>query len=107
AAREAERPRQTLSLAANRLQREVVVFHRDVVLELVERETRAAAAAQIEHLQLARGPDALDVLDVRVHQPPDGLVLDDVFDAGERVVVLADPDDGSRVLRRLRFLWLR
>ena len=85
----------------DRLQREVFVLHRHVVLELVERQPRPAAAAHVGHLELPRGPDALDVLDVGIGQPAHDLVLDEVLDPGERVVVLAHPDDRPRVLRRL------
>src|SRR5712671_290864 len=96
-----------VSLPPNRLQREVVPVHRQVVLQLVERQACPASAPQVGHLELARAPDALDVLDVRVDEPPNSLILDEVLDAGEYVVVLANPDDRSRVLRRLRLLRLR
>src|SRR3954463_2347061 len=81
------------SRPADRLQREIFLFHRHVVLELVEGQPRPAAAPEIGHLELAGGPDALNVLDVAVVQSPHRLVLDEVLDPRERVVVLADPDD--------------
>ena len=54
------------SLSPDCLQREVFFLHRDVVFELVERESRAAAAFEVGHLHLPRRPDALHVADVRV-----------------------------------------
>src|SRR5262249_4143191 len=83
------------------LQREVLVLQRDVVFQLVERELRAAAAAEVGHLELARGPDAPNVPDVGIVQAANGLVLDVVLDARERVVVFPHPHDRARVLRRL------
>src|SRR5215510_11812239 len=56
-------------LPADGLQREVVVFERQVVFDLVEGEARDAAALQVGHRQLARRPDALDIGDARVVQP--------------------------------------
>src|SRR5262249_56541896 len=92
----------TALLSPDGLQREVFVFERDVVFELVEGQLRAAAAAEVGHLELARGPDALNVPDVGVVQAPHRLILDVVLETRERVVVLAHPHDGSRVLRRFR-----
>src|SRR5438034_25887 len=62
-------------LPPDRLQREIVILERHVVFELVERQTRPARAAQIGHLELTRGPDALHVLKVRVDQAADELIL--------------------------------
>src|SRR5207244_10846596 len=65
------------SLASDRLQREVVLLHRRVVLQLLERQARAAAAAQVGHFQLPGRPDALDGLNVRILQPANNLALED------------------------------
>src|SRR6266508_3679938 len=50
-------------LVPDRLQGEVVFFHGPVVLDLLQRQPRTAAATQFGHFELPRRPDALDVLD--------------------------------------------
>src|SRR5439155_23626640 len=85
-------------LPPDRLQREVFVLQRHVVLQLVERQTRAAVAAQIRHLHLPRGPDSLDPLKIAVRQTPDDAMLEVVLDARHGIGVLADPENRSRVL---------
>src|SRR5438128_2303404 len=89
---------------ANGLQREVLILERNVVGEPVERQTRTASSSQVGHFHLPRRPDALHVLDIGVIQPPDDLILHVVLEPGERVVVIANPYDRLRVLRRLRLL---
>ena len=95
------RTAEALSLPPDRLQREVLVLQRHVVLQLVERQPRAAAARRsvISSCRAVQMPCTFWMS--RVVQPADQPVLDVVLDPRERVVVLADPDDRSRVLRRL------
>src|SRR5581483_10585397 len=72
--------RQPVLLAADGLQCELVILHRDVVLQLVEREARAAAAPEVRHLEDPRGPDALHGREVQIVQPAHDLILDVVLD---------------------------
>src|SRR5439155_2530654 len=89
------------SLTPDRLEREVFLFHRLVVLQFVEDEPRPAVAAEVVHLELRGRPDALHLLEVGVIQATDDLILDVVLDARESVVVLPQPPDRPRVLGRL------
>src|SRR5438876_770637 len=58
----------TALLAADRLQREVFILERHVVLQFLQRQPCPAASAEIDHLELPGAPDALNVLDVGVVQ---------------------------------------
>ena len=55
---------------------------------------------QIGHLELSRRPDALDVLDRGIRQPLDDFVLHEIIEPREHIVVLSDPGDRARVVRR-------
>src|SRR4051812_46017846 len=61
--------------AAQGLNREILIFHRNVVLQLFEFQNGAAAALQIFHLDGVRRPETLDVADIRVFRPADQLRL--------------------------------
>ena len=51
-------------LAPQGLHGEIVILHRDVVFQLFHAQDGAAVAAEIGHLQAARSPDALDIVNV-------------------------------------------
>src|SRR5262245_3606422 len=72
---------------------EIVVLQGYVVLQLVERQSRAAPAHNVGNLDLLRSPDSLHVLDAGVVQPAYDGILDVILDARGRIVVLADPED--------------
>src|SRR5262249_28786247 len=91
----------------DRLQGEVVVFHGRVVLDLQQREPRAAAPPRFSHLELPRGPNTLDILDIGIRESAYNIVLDETVDPRRRVVVLADPHNRARVLGPLGLFWRR
>src|SRR5687768_16961737 len=84
-----------------RLQREVFVFQRNVVLELLERENRAALAPQVGHLQASPRPNALHLNEIAVLQTPHDLGFDVTLDLREGMVIFPDPHDRFGVLRNL------
>jgi hypothetical protein len=86
------------------LEREVLVLHRHVVLQLLEREARPATRPEVGHLEPSGRPDALHVGHVSVVQPTDRLVLDEVVEAGKGIGALSHPDNGSGVLGRFALL---
>src|ERR1700737_4595162 len=98
-------PRRTNTCASQRvwqrLDCEVFLSQRDVVLQLVYRENRSAVSAEVGHFKAAGGPDAQYLREIAVLQPPDEIRLDEIFNLRKRVGVFPNPHSGPRVLRDL------
>src|SRR5439155_20335241 len=87
--------------ATQRLKCKCVVFHRRVVLELLDLKNGAAVALQIVHVDLMSRPDALVIPNFRIVSAAHQLILVVVFDLRKGVIVFANPQVGMRVLRDL------
>ena len=95
------------SFSPQRLQREVGVFHRNVVLKFLDLQDRMTLSLQVVHVDLVGCPDALIIPDIGVMRPPDQFFSAVVFDLNEGVIVLSHPQVRITVLRDFGLFWRR
>src|SRR5687767_9823911 len=84
---------------SERLHGEIGLLERDVVLDLLEHEPRTAAAVQVVHDHFVRGPDPLYRLNFRRLQPANQLFPRIRLDLDGDVIILADPENLTGILR--------
>src|SRR6185369_11637233 len=77
--------------AAERLQCEIFVFHRRVVLQLVDLQDSVAVSFQVMHVDVMRSPNTLIISNVGVMRAPNQSRLVVILDLCQRVIVFADP----------------
>src|ERR1039458_8606348 len=98
---------QQLLPTPQRLQRKALFLHRNVVLEFLQLQHRAAPAICVQHFHGAPYPNTILLLNIAVANPPHQLVLSEVLNLNHHIVVFADHHHRRRVLGRLALLGFR